>query len=480
MPCAAPCDLVVCSLRCQNLLTCGHQCPSLCGADCPSEIYCQICAPESIKNLRADLIMFTTYAEVDLSENPCVFLPCGHVFTTESLDGLMQMSEYYQLDDATGIPVALNATPKAFSYEELKTCPDCRGSLRLVPRYGRIVRGALLDESTKKFITWANQQYLGLASMMKSLQERLIETRSTFALPPVNVSLVHDSHVSTLARSTGIHGRYVGLASLRRKIEAFGGKTAAEEQPFRRVRDIVETLRRRRLQEGQTTKAFDFDQLLIQTRGSLLATSLAIRCEIVAIVDFIGVFYGQQQQQGSLQVNFARIRDVCEALINSAEATSNILQQAEGHIFWAQLAGLEYEVMESRTGNADPVLEHIKTIADAHLDSAEELCQKYPGQTSNVVDEAEDVRRLLHEAGYQSQMRMVVAAMQAEFSGTGHWYRCENGHPFTVGECGMPMESTRCPSCGSRIGGLNHQSAEGVEAAGDIEREFGNLRVDEE
>jgi hypothetical protein len=72
-----------------------------------------------------------------------------------------------------------------------------------------------------------------------------------------------------------------------------------------------------------------------------------------------------------------------------------------------------------------------------------------------------------------------VAAMSKEFSGTGHWYRCANGHPFTIGECGMPMETTRCPQCNAPIGGQSHVPAAGVQSAGDIEREFGNLRVAE-
>ena len=135
--------------------------------------------------------------------------------------------------------------------------------------------------------------------------------------------------------------------------------------------------------------------------------------------------------------------------------------------------------MESRDGSGSnkTALERIKREAEKHLDSAEELCTAFPGQTISVAAEIEDVRRLLREAGYQSQMRMVVAAMQGEFSGTGHWYRCENGHPFTVGECGMPMQTTRCPQCNAPIGGQNHRPAEGVQHAGDIEQEFGNLRV---
>ena len=32
-------------------------------------------------------------------------------------------------------------------------------------------------------------------------------------------------------------------------------------------------------------------------------------------------------------------------------------------------------------------------------------------------------------------------AMAQSFQGTGHWYYCANGHPFTVGDRGMPMET---------------------------------------
>ena len=37
------------------------------------------------------------------------------------------------------------------------------------------------------------------------------------------------------------------------------------------------------------------------------------------------------------------------------------------------------------------------------------------------------------------------------------------GHPYTVGNCGMPMQETRCsaPGCGALIGGHNHKSSAG-------------------
>ncbi|XP_074703437.1 E3 ubiquitin-protein ligase RNF213 isoform X1 [Strix aluco] len=36
------------------------------------------------------------------------------------------------------------------------------------------------------------------------------------------------------------------------------------------------------------------------------------------------------------------------------------------------------------------------------------------------------------------------------------WYTCPNGHPCTVGECGLPMETSRCLDCGAQVGGMMH------------------------
>ncbi|XP_078674105.1 E3 ubiquitin-protein ligase rnf213-alpha-like isoform X2 [Branchiostoma floridae x Branchiostoma belcheri] len=42
-----------------------------------------------------------------------------------------------------------------------------------------------------------------------------------------------------------------------------------------------------------------------------------------------------------------------------------------------------------------------------------------------------------------------------------HWFQCANGHPYPIGECGQPMEQSRCPDCGAAIGGVNHRPAQG-------------------
>ncbi len=54
------------------------------------------------------------------------------------------------------------------------------------------------------------------------------------------------------------------------------------------------------------------------------------------------------------------------------------------------------------------------------------------------------------------ELKAVVEAMAAEFEVTGHWYRCAEGHLFTIGECGRPMQTSSCPQCGSPVGGNSH------------------------
>ncbi|KAL6803435.1 hypothetical protein GGI42DRAFT_26484 [Trichoderma sp. SZMC 28013] len=60
----------------------------------------------------------------------------------------------------------LGKTFEPFSLDEpgIPVCATCWDSLRNIARYGRIVRRAILDESTKEFIAWA--QYLSLATRL--------------------------------------------------------------------------------------------------------------------------------------------------------------------------------------------------------------------------------------------------------------------------------------------------------------------------
>jgi RZ-type zinc finger protein len=59
--------------------------------------------------------------------------------------------------------------------------------------------------------------------------------------------------------------------------------------------------------------------------------------------------------------------------------------------------------------------------------------------------------------------------MTFESGHRGHWYRCINGHIFTIADCGGATVVSHCNECGARIGGTGHQTVSGVEQARDLE-----------
>jgi hypothetical protein len=59
----------------------------------------------------------------------------------------------------------------------------------------------------------------------------------------------------------------------------------------------------------------------------------------------------------------------------------------------------------------------------------------------------------------------VLPSSVIELQMTEHlrWYACKKGHPYAVGNCGMPMQTARC-HCGAPIGGKDHQSIDSVKS----------------
>lgn len=90
-------------------------------------------------------------------------------------------------------------------------------------------------------------------------------------------------------------------------------------------------------------------------------------------------------------------------------------------------------------------------------------------------DELSKMRRETEEVSSRmigltlKEKQMIKRTMENEFMGSGHWYKCKNGHYYSIGECGMPMEKIKCPQCGLAIGGADHILTDDNERAMDFE-----------
>mmetsp|Transcript_7281 Transcript_7281/g.12466 ORF Transcript_7281/g.12466 Transcript_7281/m.12466 type:complete len:264 (-) Transcript_7281:828-1619(-) len=83
-----------------------------------------------------------------------------------------------------------------------------------------------------------------------------------------------------------------------------------------------------------------------------------------------------------------------------------------------------------------------------------------------------EVQQLQQRAGTtisKEEIAQVVKALQNDLRGTGHWFKCKNGHPYAIGECGGAMEKSRCPECNEVIGGQSHRLHDGNQFAPEMD-----------
>lgn len=422
MPCAVPCNNLPCELRCLVALGCGHQCPSLCGEICPTKEFCQICASDEVLDRRVDLIMFDNYRDVDLDDTPCIFPPCGHFYTVTTFDGQMSMGDLFVKDADEKIVKFKPDSDATFSDKEAKPCPDCRRSLNGINRYSRVVRRAAIDEMTKRFIVFTNQQYVPLALELENMKDKMAKLEPTEQAKVASQSIELKGRPADIAkqvdRSLGAY--YKEIRHLRRRISKHYDLVKAEEQPFQRIADLVEDARRRQGIESS------FNQIpsMVQMRCSLQALSMLHRCDLLIITHIMKL---RQSHTAGLEapvaaaLDFSLARAACIELVQKAAASNHVLQNAEGCLYFVQYAAFE-RMWPSKDTDKDSLLK----TAQGYIDQVKDLINKHAGSTAPVVKELGGVERLLrggtfYEAVSNEEMRTVLQAMARELRGTGHW-----------------------------------------------------------
>ena len=58
----------------------------------------------------------------------------------------------------------------------------------------------------------------------------------------------------------------------------------------------------------------------------------------------------------------------------------------------------------------------------------------------------------------EEERKEIVSAMNLS---QGRWYKCPQGHVYTIDGCGQPMQRSTCPECRLVIGGSRHHLFQG-------------------
>lgn len=502
MPCAAPCNWVPCSRRCTLLLDCGHQCPSLCGEACPDSRYCQICGSEDILFTVVDGLGVKDYRDVNLDEDPCIFPRCGHFQTRSSMDQQLGIQDLYDLAEE-GVPSSIKGVVRPFSVKKVARCTQCRGSLRDISRYGRIIRRPMLDESVKEVLTWSNRKLFVLATLLNEHMSDLWGNTNYRSTP---ASSNHQSHsmevkgniqsqIAILRDSIG-GGRYADLANWYRDIQSFSRELSAKEEVFRKVADLTRRANEKDNAGDRLSGCIHLKEPLIQPRGDLIAINLSLRCNIAILADFLNLWKEEittgTSPRPSLQFDMTSNFRGCRDLIKQAREANRPILEAQGHLYFALFCGFalalgvetltqmrepmpvpgwcsETEMPEFPFKDEDLRNKGLRSIAKASDNLAGSHLVIW-----HLIEEKETTERFIHEGCLDEEAGFGwYTAVTETLIGTSPWHACGNGHPF-MGQSPRFMFLTQpwcsellCPECDSIVAG--HSRASEEEAPPDTE-----------
>jgi hypothetical protein len=410
--------------------------------------------------------MFEKYSEIVLDENPLIFLSCGHFYTVSSLDGIMELTQHYVTDPLTGKAVRPMPSRRVVaSGSSPKGCPECRTPLRDIDRYNRIVKKALLDEATRRFVTQANSMCVKLVKEIQERETEIEDERGAFMREWLQVT--SQSRDLDIVRGSLDAYQEKGRNLLRR-INKFTKSVAKTEQPFGKVNSLFASAVARR--RDITTSAFELDESVIQTGFQFRGQCFSLRLNWAILWDFDIIYNNNNIDsrirlalRNAIATPISGLMSKCRSLIDSSRDAKLPQHEAEGRIYHALFSILSLSSSRARGQQIDIATEASTRQQERDsLEECESLCSRYPGTMAYLRDDIEKAKRLVNGGTFYSfvtteEKREVYRAMAAQFSGTGHWYYCRNNHPvrssphrFTLGtnhhlNHSSPSESAECP-----------------------------------
>lgn len=175
-----------------------------------------------------------SYGEIDINETLIVVLGCGHFFTAESLNGLIGMSEVYEVNEY-GEFIGLKDVSAAFA-RAIPCCLDCKCPVRqfATQRYNRVINRAVNDEMSKRFLTTGRHELRELERQIVKVEEYFDATREGI-MQPVLQAQKHVTSSLTAAKSLELtrtlKERYTKSNDLESAIKTFCKSVADKHQP---------------------------------------------------------------------------------------------------------------------------------------------------------------------------------------------------------------------------------------------------------
>lgn len=505
--CATPCLRVPCDTRCKEILDCGHQCPSICGERCPSKKYCPTCASENKKytektqNQVVDYITMRTLGELwDETEDQSsiIVLPCGHAFTTETLDGILEITTYYRTDSqgkwssAVGLDELklLRKGPYDMKQRSRPRCPVCKLAIKGINRYKRIIAFHDLVTIQRKWVVMANIRYQRIMDSIDRLWKALREYSE-------NTSSIRSSGANSHNRIVAIHKQTQNQSKEARSFV----KDTKDRSP---TTDLYNMEVANVLKGDNDLDQKSLEEMKPDPLPAFLACESNMKCMLLQVR--IACYFVQDEQVGDNENQSATQRPPkgsqkvekqamqlkrTEALREKARKEFHeLLRYTSSHSYGKRrteivktYASSLYEIFSDLDNIGFSFLPGVSSSTSQKTECAmevEELGKELPYLKKLSCDMMEKLSSISYQPVSIEEKTMVFHALARDvgtgFGGYGgHYYRCPNGHTYAIANCGGAVIESKCPECGEVIGGSGHRLSVG----NDVDPEFRNIAMTE-
>ncbi|OBZ70961.1 hypothetical protein A0H81_09027 [Grifola frondosa] len=425
----------------------------------------------------------------DALDEIIITLPnCRHVFTVETLDGHCEMTEYYKCDSSDGKWLGLEAPPVGF--KNPPACPTCRSAITS-PRYGRIFKRADLDILENNVAFYMSQSLktvydkidlvskadlenrlaadainLSVAALKSSVKELKAKQKSKNAI--LNATRVSPVAVQDLDLSNQrLHGLPASEAKafkrvLNRLLAAYSDTVViartrsahshaweasfaylyqkemddAASDPARAPRNPHEhAMRMARLKVGQPQPRAD-KRFLVEA----FWTTITIR---LTLADFAGKWLEALAKRAKYPPENRRM---WATSVSTSRWTRQNGNTGEGRNNLADSA--KSKSAEASKYAAGVIAAHQQARRVRQTPGEEDwLTTDFSRPAKVILDEWRALERSLrsdtfYEPVSLEELTEIVKGLN--FSHTGHFYKCPNGHVFVITECGGANERSIC------------------------------------
>ena len=338
-------------------------------------------------------------------------LDCGHVFEVTALD-------YWMDKDGETDEI------------KLKECPKCKTPIRISYRYADIVKEKLADvELVKKRLNKEEEQYQKLTAKLetktRSLLRKYPDVGSRKASPETYSESDSEEECEEQTETEMSISSYDILWSWLKQRKTMAELNTIENQIklLEQIYKIKEKIKKDLLRNTYYVQSA-LDQMFLQA-----ATEVGDKLNYL------------EEGLMKFQISSQRLTDIRDEVICVGLFLKIRVVQCE----------IKKRSIDVRFDDEEWLVRQRK-----QLDAGQKLTKEDADDIESTINE---IRRKCGLEGLTPEERvMIVKAMNFA---KGHWYKCPNGHPYAIGECGGANQQAACPECGETIGGENHRLAEG-------------------